>query len=386
MPRTYQVISGDGHLELPPEDFLPFVAEQYRDRAPRRIRTADGGDSWLVEGQPLIHTGAVLTADQPVKPRGRSYWNPDGTRFPGAGTPEQRLREQDVDGIDAEVLYPPVMVRQALAGISDTEAYLAIVQGYNTFLAESYCAVAPDRLVGAPVIPNRGLDAAVAELRRCHALGLKTVTLTDFPSGKPVASTADDAFWEAALDLGMPIAAHTHFGTAYPPGVTGPQADAPMLGSMLCSRQASQRPLWTVAQLIVTGVFDRFPELQIYFAETNAGWLPLALEQLDENYELYEHTLPEKLAILPSEYFARHVLLGFVIDKVITRLLDLVPVDNLIWGSDFPHSVNTYPNSRQWLDDAFAGIDPNIKRKVCAETPAAFFHLDLDAELTPTPT
>jgi predicted TIM-barrel fold metal-dependent hydrolase len=135
----------------------------------------------------------------------------------------------------------------------------------------------------------------------------------------------------------------------------------------------------------MTGVFDRFPEMQVYFAETNAGWLPLALEQLDENYQLYEHTLPKKLPMLPSEYMAKHVLLGFVIDKVMPHVLDLMPVDNLIWGSDFPHSVNTYPNSVKHLDEAFSGIDPSIKRKVCAETPARFFRLDLDAELTPTP-
>jgi predicted TIM-barrel fold metal-dependent hydrolase len=385
MSRTYQIISGDGHLELPPEDFLPFVPERHRDRAPRRIRTRDGGDSWLVEGQPLIHTGAVLTADQPVMPRGRSYWNPDGTRFPGAGSPEQRLAEQDADGIDAEILYPPVMVRQALAGISDLEPYLAIVQGYNSFLGDSYCAVAPDRLIGMAVMPNRGVDSAIAELRRCHGLGVKGVTLTDFPSGTSVVSADDDPFWEAALELGMPIGAHTHFGNPYPPAISGAQPDAPVIAGMLCSRQAFQRPLWTVAQMMVTGVFDRFPELRIYFAETNAGWLPLALEQLDENYKLYEHTLPNKLAMLPSEYLAKHVLLGFVIDKVIVRDFDRVPVDNLMWGSDFPHSVNTYPNSRQWLDEAFADVDPAIRRKICVDTPASFFHLDPSAKLTPTP-
>ena len=385
MTRTYQIISGDGHLELPPEDFLPYVPERHRDRTPRRIRTPDGGDAWLVEGQPLIHTGAVLTADRQVLPRGRSYWNADGTRFPGAGPPQQRLAEQDRDGIDAEVLYPPVMVRQALAGISDTEAYVAIVQGYNTFLAESYCAVAPDRLLGVPVIPNRGIDVAIAELRRCHALGLKAVALTDFPSGKPVVSAEDDPFWATALELGMPLAAHTHFGNPYPPGISGAQSDAPPLAGMICSRQALQRPLWTVAQLMVTGVFDRFPELRIYFAETNAGWLPLALEQVDENYEIYEHTLAKKLAMKPSEYIARHVLFGFIIDKAILRDFDRVPVDNLMWGSDFPHSVNTWPNSRQWLDDAFADVDPGIRRKICLETPASYFHLDTSAELTPTP-
>ena len=54
MPRTYQVISADCHLEVPPDDFVGYVPERFRDRAPRRIQTGDGGDSWLIEGVALV--------------------------------------------------------------------------------------------------------------------------------------------------------------------------------------------------------------------------------------------------------------------------------------------------------------------------------------------
>jgi predicted TIM-barrel fold metal-dependent hydrolase len=385
MTRTYQVISTDGHLEIPPEDFVDYVPEKYRDRTPQRIRVPEGGDAWLVEGQPLIHTGAVLTAGMQVSPRGRSYWLPDGSRFPGAGSPQQRLAEQDSDGIDAEVLFPPVMVRSALSGVSDDDAYLAIVKGYNTFLGEHYCPTAPDRLLGMPLIPNRGIDDAIAELRRCKDMGLKGVALTDFPSGKGVPSPSDDAFWEVALEIDMPIVAHTHFGNPYPPTMTGPQEGSPPLAGPICSRQASQRPMWTFAQLMVARVFDRFPELQIYFAETNAGWLPFAIEQIDENYKIYEHMFEPPLEMLPSEYLANHILFSFILDETIVRDFDRVPVETLMWGSDFPHSVGTYPHSREWLDKAFAEVDPAIRRQVCVDNPVRFFRLDSDAELTATP-
>src|SRR5262249_15215246 len=156
MARRYAVISADTHLEIPPDDFLTYVPDAYRDRAPRRIRTGDGGDSWLVEGVPLIHTGSNLTAGEPVQARGKSYWRPDGSRTTGAGDAAQRLHEQDVDGIDAEVLFPPIFVKDALAGIGDADAYLAIVQAYNTFIAEDFCRVAPDRLIANGVVPSRG--------------------------------------------------------------------------------------------------------------------------------------------------------------------------------------------------------------------------------------
>jgi predicted TIM-barrel fold metal-dependent hydrolase len=383
--RTYTAISTDGHLELPPDDYRPFIAEIYQDRAPRKVETPEGGDSWLIEGSPLQHTASNLTAGQPITRR-RSHWNADGSRFPGTGDGAQRLREQDQDGIDAEIMFPPIFASIGLAGISDARAYLAIIEGYNRFLGESYCPVARDRLIATGVIPERGIDGALAELERCKELGLKTVCLTAFPSGGLNPAPEDDRFWEAALALNMPVSAHIYFGAPYPPTVTGvPQPAAPMNALSMTSRQASLRPLWTISQLILTGVFDRFPELQLYFAETNASWLPIGLQQIDENYQMYEHLSPKKLAKLPSEYVRDHVYFTFIKDPPVKQMFDFLPVDNLMWGTDFPHSVTTFPNSHDWLDEAFEGQDPALRRKILVENPVKFFHLDEHAEITPTP-
>ena len=343
MTRLYHAISGDGHLEIPPDDFVAYVPEQFRDRAPRRIQTGDGGDSWLIEGVPLVHTGSNLTAGGKVKQRGLSYWRPDGSRATGAGGALQRLEEQDIDGIDAEVLFPPIFVKDALAGIADPDAYQAIVHAYNVFVAGDVQAVAPDRFVALGVIPNCGIEAAVSELRRCADLKLPGICLTSFPSGGTTAKPEDDRFWEEALALDMPVTAHTHFGAPYPPFVTGPQAGAHPNAASLTTRQAFQRPLWTVAQFMVTGVFDRFAELKIYFAETNASWLPNGLYEMDENYGTYEHTFATRLSRLPSEYVRDHVWFGFIKDVPVASMIELLPVENLMWGSDFPHSVGSFP-------------------------------------------
>jgi predicted TIM-barrel fold metal-dependent hydrolase len=395
MTRTYQAISADGHLECPPDDYTPYIPAEHRDLAPRRIATPGmaTGDSWLIEGQPLWHTGTNLTAGEPLMRKGKSYWNPDGTRATGAGDGAQRLREQDRDGIDAEILFPPIFAVDALAGVSYADAYLGIVQGYNSYLAEEYCAVAPDRLIANGVIPARGVDMAIKELERCAKIGLKTVALSSFPNGTAHPKPEDDRFWDAALTLGMPISAHTHFGMPYPPSVSSgsahdimrAQGAAPEGSGTLCTRQGFQRPSFTVSQLIFAGVFERFPDLKLYFAEVNASWLPLGLQQMDENYLLYAHTLSKKLDKMPSEYFKQHIFVSFIQDRAVTKMFDLVPVDNLMWGTDFPHSVTSFPNSQAWLDEAFAGENARLRRKILVDTPAAYFHLDVNAELTPTP-
>ena len=171
MAHTYNVISCDGHLEIPPDPWTRHLPEEHKERAPRLVKLREGGEGWIVEGMPMIHNGQNVAAGRAVKVLGGSYWEADGSPVPGTGDAAQRLREQDQDGIDAEVLYPPVFITRFIENISDKEAYLAMVRAYNTFLAEDYCSVAPDRLIGNAVIPTTGLGDALAELERAGGWG-----------------------------------------------------------------------------------------------------------------------------------------------------------------------------------------------------------------------
>src|SRR5262249_4837403 len=151
-------------------------------------------------------------------------------------------------------------------GISDRDAYVALIHAYNEFLAQDYCSGAPDRIIGLGVIPNTGVEDAVAELRHCHALGLRGVSPSQFPNGSGYTQPEDDAFWQAALELGVAIAPHTHIGVRYPPFMTATSQLAMSGGHpaaiSLCTRpMGGISPMFTIGQLIVAGVFDRFPEL-----------------------------------------------------------------------------------------------------------------------------
>jgi hypothetical protein len=104
MARVYRTISADSHLEIGPDRWRDRVPEQYRERAPRLIQLPNGGEAVFAEGQPLrpiwAHNAGIPWEE----------WGYDNTKHiatsPGAGSADQRLRELDVDGVDAEVLYP----------------------------------------------------------------------------------------------------------------------------------------------------------------------------------------------------------------------------------------------------------------------------------------
>ena len=384
MARTYQIISGDGHVETPPDGWRKYVPEQYRDRAPRLIRLPNGADGWLVEGQPMLHNGQNIKGRGPVKFANASYFHEDGSLREGAGDGVQRLHEQDLDGIDAEVLFAPVFVARFIESIGDKEVYRSIVQAYNTWLAEEYTAPAPDRLIANALIPVSGLDDAVNELHRAKRLGLKTVQLQQYPNGSGAPKPEDDRFWETALELGLALSPHLNFGGVVWRG--DPRGDTSQWSAEAAmSQHAPMAPAATLAQMIVHGVFDRFPELRLYFAEVNCVYMPGMLFYLDRNYHEFNDWFHVTLKKEPSEYVLEHVLFGMVGDYPVLEMGNVIPLDHFAWGSDFPHSVGTFPNSQQYIKEHFQDVEPGLRRKILVENICAHIGLDPNAEITETP-
>ena len=222
MGRKYKVISGDGHLETPP-DFVAFLPEKWKDRAPKLITLPDGGgDAWLMEGMPLTYASQNLRGRGKVRFAGQSYFNDDGSRVDGAGDGKQRLREQDEDGIDAELLYAPIFASRFLEKIPDREVYLAMVRAYNDWLVD-YCSIAPDRLIANALIPLSGIDDAIAEMERMYALGVTSVHLIQQPNGGNNPTPDDDRFWEKSLELGVSLSPHMSFAGVM--NIGGPRHD-----------------------------------------------------------------------------------------------------------------------------------------------------------------
>ena len=112
--RTYQCISGDSHLEVDSKRWIHRVPEKFRDRAPRLIRTATGGDAWLIEGEIAREVPSDLYGG-----KGRDNWTPFGQTYegtPGTGSPQQRMQEQDRDGIDAPGESQDVKIPNPISG------------------------------------------------------------------------------------------------------------------------------------------------------------------------------------------------------------------------------------------------------------------------------
>jgi predicted TIM-barrel fold metal-dependent hydrolase len=385
MARKVQMISGDSHLDFPPERWTQRVPAKWRDRAPRRIKLANGDDAFIIENRrphspSLQITGTGGAYDQ-HDINGVSY---DG---PGTGSPAQRLTEQDQDGVDAEILYTHPSYVSSWRGISDDEPYLALIRAYNSWLIEEYCSFAPDRLIAMGVIPDTSVSDAIAELEFCARAGYKGVCLYKFPSGKGYALPEDDRFWGAATDLDMPVTAHTNGGTTrfsregpvYRYSETPDRAAPGRDPVSLLVRFTSDNALAPL-QLAFAGVFDRFPKLRVYWAETQVGWLPYCLSQIDDNYERNRYWAErdwrmQPLKCKPSEYLRERNLWGFMKDPLGVRLRHDIGVKALLWGSDFAHATGDWPESRRVIDETFVGVPADERYAMLAGNAIKFFHL-----------
>ncbi len=83
----------------------------------------------------------------------------------GGYDPAARLEEMDRDGVDAEVLYPTPRLSNAIIANRDVEYHTAMIRAYNDWVVE-YVEYAPERFGGLAILPNRGVEGAVAELER----------------------------------------------------------------------------------------------------------------------------------------------------------------------------------------------------------------------------
>jgi len=226
---------------------------------------------------------------------------------------------------------------------------------------EQFCAADPTRLIGSYVIPRAGVERAVGELQKARKIGARQAVLNTWPSGKETLSREDDPFWATAQDLGLPIAIHVKLATQVHPHKSPPETRGAS-GAFIGIADMG----YLMLDLTFSGVFDRFPSLQIVAAETGAGWIPHYLELLDDRYWRNRVWAGTKLDKLPSECFKSNWTTTFIsgTDRVGVQIRHAVGLRNMCWSTDFPHHGNDWPLSRKVIQELFVNVPDDEKEMI----------------------
>jgi predicted TIM-barrel fold metal-dependent hydrolase len=298
---------------------------------------------------------------------------------PGSFDTEARLADMDLDGIWLQVLYPSVTLFGAKVYGSDRELQLACVRAYNDWLAE-FCADSDGRLIGQAILPTTGVQDMVDETKRILDLDHRGVVISSFPNGGLTPLPEDEPFWQLVQDSRTPVA--VHIGSFLPNLGTAAAAKPPpmdvkqFMGAAGATKSGSQT-LPVVCQLLFSGVFERFSEIDLLLVESNIGWIPTLLEQVDDMFYRYRFfTNGTDMQVTPSRIFHRNFWASFMVDTVGMDLRHRLNVDHLMWSSDYPHSGCDWPNSRITIERNFRGVPRAEVKKMLHDNCKRLYKLD----------
>ena len=360
------MLSSDSHIVEPP-DLWQGRGVAFGDRMPR-IVSEDDGEWWYVDGRKTMsflgtQTGDRFEIDNADLKTSATF---DQVR-PAAYDPARYIAENEQDGIWGSVIYPSQGL--VLFGVPVRDVITAAMQGYNDWLA-AFCAHDTSRLKGIAMVNIDDVDEAVAELERCRALGLCGALITVMPpKWAPFRSHDYDRLWAAAQDLAMPLSLHVgtdrgDIRAGYSSFTLDVKNVAP---AAFVNKDFQIRQ--SLADLIFSGVFERFPALRVGTVEHELSWIPFFLDQMDYTYTQRPPRGPEwarfaERDALPSDYFHRNVFASFQEDNVALRVRDYIGVETLLWGSDYPHTESTFPRSREILSRILADVPADEVRHI----------------------
>ena len=380
------VLDADSHWCERPDLFTSIAPASVRDRVPR-VEEVDGERMWVFDGHPIgrYSAGGVVARDGSKESSDTAlhHWTGDEIHE-GAYDPKVRLSVMDECGIDAQVVFPSTigLGGQDLALVDDEALCRLTVEMYNDRQAEIQ-AESDNRLLPLPLMPAWDVDTCIAEARRVAALGARGINMTSDPQdlGAPdLANTAWDPFWATCVELDLPV--HFHIGASvtamgfygqYAWASHAPNTRLAIGGTLLFIGNAR-----VVTNLILSGMFDRYPDLKMVSVESGCGWVPFILEALD--YEMAENA-PAELAQLqkkPSEYFRSNLFATYWFESSRTKLPDLVEAigeDSILFETDFPHPTCLYPNPLQGVEERMAGLTPEARRKILGENGRKLYRL-----------
>ena len=370
----YKVVSSDSHVVEPPDVWIERMPSKFKDKAPRVVRE-ETGDFWYID-EDQVFSASLGGAEAGSRFEGIQTFDHtflDDVR-PGGYIPEEQIKDMDSENIYAGILYPTFGLC-LYRWLQPSDLMTVIFRAYNDWLVD-FCSPFPARLKGIAMINIDDIDAGILEMQRCANLGLSGVMIPVYPRpDKPYRLPDYEPFWAAAQDLEMPVS--LHFTTNRPSSYT--EFSHIQVASLSDLTNIDHWVRMSLADMIFSGVFERYPRLQVGAVEHELSWVAHFMDRLDYNYTQRIH-LPDtyryKESMLPSDYFRRNIFLSFQEDALGIQQRDIIGIDALLWASDYPHPEGTFPRSREILEEILADCTEEEKAKIAGTNSIRVYQLD----------
>ncbi len=300
------IISADDHVLEAPGIWVDRLPRKYLDAGPRVERLPQGTskvdemgrtfDSPGVEG-PLVDywhfedTYWALTRSYAApgftpEETDRTMVTYDDIR-PGCFKVADRLADMDLNDIEASLCFPNYIrfAGQRFAEAKDLDLGLACVRAYNDWMVDEWAGESGSRLIPLCIVPLWDAERAAAEVRRNAARGVRAVCFTELPQllGLP---SIHSGYWDpflAACDETESVIS-MHIGSSTSMFTTGPDMPGEASHALMFVNSAA-----SMTEYLASGVLGRFPNVRLFYAECQVGWIPYVLDRLDDAWATYPH-------------------------------------------------------------------------------------------------
>jgi len=367
VPR--KVISADSHMTEPADLWVERLDRKYRDAAPRVVRSEEKrGPVWMFVAPGVSPTpvAGLFSAGKRGEELREFFKHGYEAARPSGWDPVERLKDQEIDGVVAEVLYSSLGLK--LFGVNDPELQLACLKVYNEWLAE-FCAHDPKRLLGVGLYSLEALPD-VSEIERCAKLGLKGILILATDAyGIPYSDARFEPMWQACADLNLPVSLHK-------PLVSGMKVTPAMPTAADLQIHIVHIVEQCMTRLVYGGIFERYPKLKVISAENDVGWVANWAYRLDHVHSMM--AMRDKLPMAPSDYVRRNIFATFQDDPLGPGTWQYFGADNFMWASDFPHTDSTFPNSLKVIEENFAGVPQEVTEKMVFTNANRLYEMGLE--------
>jgi predicted TIM-barrel fold metal-dependent hydrolase len=384
------IIDCDTHLAESPTLWTDRLASKWGDLIPRVVHDERRKmDRWQIGDRRVTGVANWATAGWPEYPP--SFPPTKEQADAGAFDAEARLAWMDRNGIYSQVLFPNLLTFSvhAFLSLKDPALMLECVQAYNDYQVE-FASANPDRFVLLTALPFWDIKACVREIERCYDIGHRGILLMSKPYKLGLPRLADD-HWEPVLSAAREARVSVNFHVGYQEmteeelrGVIGrghDRADYVKESSLSIIGLAEG-----LAEVVTSGLCERYPDLPFVLVESGFGWLPFFAETLDWQWQNSGAQAAYPKRLMPSEYIKRQVYGSFWYESHTVSSMGESYADNLMFETDYPHATSLSPGPASsartpWkmATEAVAGLSLASQRKVLYGNAAKIYDVKVPA-------
>lgn len=383
----FGIFDGDNHYYESRDAFTRYIEPKFRASAVRAVPAAGGEQIFIGEREFHFLDDTFSSFERALRPGSLREFlkslgserlvEPESVEIPmdpAFTNRDARLARMDEQGVESALLFPTLGVCVEHFLKDDVLASYANLRAFNRWLEETWGFAHRGRIFASPVISLLDPDEALRDLEWALAHDARIINVRTGPAGgRSPADPIFDRVWSLANEAKLTIAYHVgeagynelmsvHWGEQ-----ANPASHHQSAFQWVC--MYGDRPIMdSICNLIMANFFGRYPDVKVLSVENGSLWVSYLMKVMDKMKGMGRNgPWPGgRVAGRASEIFKQHVWVNPYHEEDHKALADLIGVEHVVFGSDYPHA-ECVPRPDEFIAHIRSQFAPEDLRKIMRE-------------------